>query len=107
MSALRLVIQTPDGVVFEGPVQAVVAPGLDGYFGVQPGHATMVSGIATGAVRALTPEGPRYFVVGEGLAEVHGGEFAILAEYARAAADPGDAEGILQGLRRASLPPPA
>ena len=44
--SLQLKIITPERLVFEGSVDAVRLPGLDGDFGVLDNHAPLISGIA-------------------------------------------------------------
>jgi F-type H+-transporting ATPase subunit epsilon len=52
MAALfHLSILTPEQSVFDGEVEYVEAPGTEGYFGVLPHHAPLVSGLGEGTLR--------------------------------------------------------
>ena len=48
--ALTLRILTPDGPVFDGPVEAAFLPGSGGPFEVLPGHAPIISSLEAGSV---------------------------------------------------------
>jgi F-type H+-transporting ATPase subunit epsilon len=96
---VQVSIRTPDATVFTGPADAVVAPGVDGEFGVLPRHAPLVAALQPGLL-AIRHEGDsRWFVVGDSLLEVKAGTVTILADVAQVAADPADAEQKLQELR--------
>ena len=49
--ALTLRILTPEGTVFEGPVEAVWLPGSMSSFEVLPGHAPIISALEKGEVQ--------------------------------------------------------
>ena len=46
--SFQLNIITPEKKVFEGTVESVKCPGLDGLFGILSGHAPMVSALGDG-----------------------------------------------------------
>ena len=46
--SFQLNIITPENKVFEGTVETVKCPGLDGLFGILSGHAPMVSALGDG-----------------------------------------------------------
>ncbi len=48
---MQLEIITPESKVFEGEVEAVLLPGLDGLFQVLKGHAPIISGLAKGMIK--------------------------------------------------------
>jgi F-type H+-transporting ATPase subunit epsilon len=48
---MQLEIITPESKVFEGEVEAVLLPGLDGLFQVLKGHAPIISGLAKGKIK--------------------------------------------------------
>ena len=48
---LTLILLTPQGTEYEGPVTAVYLPGSAGSFEVLPGHAPIVSTLEKGEVR--------------------------------------------------------
>lgn len=51
---LTLILLTPQGSEYEGPVSAVFLPGSAGPFEVLPGHAPIVSTLEKGEVRWRT-----------------------------------------------------
>jgi F-type H+-transporting ATPase subunit epsilon len=51
---LTLILLTPQGTEFEGPVEAVYLPGTAGRFEVLPGHAPIVSTLEKGEIRWRT-----------------------------------------------------
>jgi len=48
--SFQLNIITPENKVFEGTVETVKCPGLDGLFGILSGHAPMVSALGDGTL---------------------------------------------------------
>jgi F0F1-type ATP synthase epsilon subunit len=47
--SLELVIVTPTGEVYHGPVATVVLPGTEGDFGVLPGHERFLAPLRIGS----------------------------------------------------------
>lgn len=96
-----LEIVTPVRKVFSGQVLSLVAPGEEGYFGVLPRHAALLSSLAVGHLKVETPEKTRHFAISGGFAEVLGGNgVRILAETAEEASEI-DIERAKQALSRA------
>jgi len=46
--SFKLKVITPEKQVFEGDVDSIKCPGLDGLFGILAGHAPMVSALGDG-----------------------------------------------------------
>ena len=68
---IRLKVAAPDRLVFEGDVASVEAPAADGYLGVLPGHAPLISELGTGVLTFVDTDGEnRYLMVHQGLLEV-------------------------------------
>jgi len=64
-------IISPERVLFEGDVTAVVAPAFDGEVGILPRHAPMVTLLGTGVLRLDASEGgTRRFNVSGGFLQV-------------------------------------
>jgi F-type H+-transporting ATPase subunit epsilon len=95
-----LEIVTPVRKVFSGQVLSLVAPGEDGYFGVLPRHAAMLSSLAVGHLKVETPEKTRHFAISGGFAEVLPSGVRILAETAEESSEI-DVERAQQALQRA------
>ena len=97
--AFTLTILTPEGKVFEGAVASVTVPGMAGQFGVQTGHAPMVSALEVGIVRVSTGSSEcSYWVIAGGVMEVRPAEAVLLADLALAAENGADADQKLEML---------
>ena len=78
-----LELVTPARIIAQKNVQMVVAPGVEGLFGVLPRHASMLADLARGVVE-VHEDGKvteRYMIDG-GFADVSGESVTILAERA-------------------------
>jgi F-type H+-transporting ATPase subunit epsilon len=75
---LQLIIVTPQGTVYEGPVDSVVVPGAEGDFGVLPGHERFLAPVRIGELelRGPVPDG-HWAAVSDGFADV-GAERVVL-----------------------------
>ena len=79
----RLELVTPARIMVQQSVEMVVAPGVEGLFGVLPRHAPLLTDLARGVVE-LYQNGKvmdRYMIDG-GVADVSGESVTILAERA-------------------------
>jgi F-type H+-transporting ATPase subunit epsilon len=86
--SLELVIVTPDGEVFRGPVEAVLLPGSEGDFMVLEGHERLLSSLRIGEVEIRRPGAPLLFAaLSEGFAEVTNSEVVVTAEACELASD--------------------
>ncbi len=54
-------IITPERTVFRDEVEIVIVPAQDGYLGVLPGHAPLVTGIKIGVVK-IRRDGEEFFI---------------------------------------------
>ncbi|MDZ7373911.1 MAG: F0F1 ATP synthase subunit epsilon [candidate division KSB1 bacterium] len=81
-----LEIVTPQGVVFSDQVEAVRAPGIDGYFGVLPGHTPLMTALRVGEIRVRRKGELIRFATSGGFVEVLPRRMIILAETAEEAA---------------------
>lgn len=98
--SLQLDIVTPDSVVLSEQVDYVSAPGVEGEFGVLPGHIPFLAALATGAL-SYTIGGQKYYAfVSGGFAEVSENKVTILAESAELAKDI-DAARAMEAKKRA------
>jgi len=76
-----LAILTPERTVFEGAVEYVQVPGTEGYLGVLPNHAALITGLASGTLTMRAPGG------GEQRMSVAGGFFEVSNNRATVLAD--------------------
>jgi F-type H+-transporting ATPase subunit epsilon len=82
---LDLEIVTPERRVVAETVDEVVVPGSEGYLGVLPGHAPLLTGLGTGEVAYRVGDRFHYVAVSGGFAEVLRERVSILAETAERA----------------------
>ena len=83
---LQVRIITPERIVFDGPVDGLVATAYDGQFGILPGHAPMMVVLGIGELRLRQGERYDWFAIGEGFLHVLDDVVTILtplAEHAR------------------------
>jgi len=100
MGRLFLEIVTPEKIVVSQEVDAVVAPGTDGEFGVLPGHIHFLTGIVPGELRYNTDAGKESMAVTTGFAEVSNDKVSILVDAAEKASEI-DVERAHQAMERA------
>jgi len=79
---LSLEITTPMRMVVAEQVDEVVAPGIEGYFGVLPGHAPFLTTLGTGIVTYRIGRDEHQLAVSGGFAEVRNDKVIILADTA-------------------------
>lgn len=77
---LHLEVVTPSGVVLDLPVEEVVAPSVNGEFGVLPGHLPMLAALGTGLLHYTKNGKTEDVAVGRGFAEVLGDKAIILTD---------------------------
>lgn len=85
MASLQLDIVTPDQLVLSKEVEYVGAPGLEGEFGVLPGHIPFISALSIGGLHYKANGKTHYVFVSGGFAEVSNDKITILAESAEQA----------------------
>jgi F-type H+-transporting ATPase subunit epsilon len=79
-------ILAPDHALFEGRVRSIVAPGVDGYFGVLARHAPMVAQLGPGVLSIAKEQGDQeFFACSSGFLEIEPDQVTILADTAEAA----------------------
>jgi F-type H+-transporting ATPase subunit epsilon len=99
--AIQLVIVTPKRQILKETVSEVTMPGADGYLGVLPGHAPLITELGVGELTYRTTGGqPGLLAVIRGFAEVLPDRVSILAETAEFAEDI-DLERAQAALKRA------
>jgi F-type H+-transporting ATPase subunit epsilon len=79
---LTLEITTPTRLVVSDLVDEVVAPGIEGYFGVLPGHAPFLTTLGVGIVTYRIGRDEHQLAVAGGFAEVRNDKVIILADTA-------------------------
>ena len=80
---MLLQLVSPERVLVEEQVDEVQIPGLDGYMGVLPGHAPLLSELMPGGVLTYRAgSGEKVFAVYGGFVEVQPDRVRILADFA-------------------------
>lgn len=87
MASFHLSVVAPDRAVVETEVTSVVAPGVEGYFGVLSNHVPLVAALRAGLVEYQSPGERAYLAIGGGFCEVSNGKVTILADSASFAKD--------------------
>ena len=82
---IQLDIVTPERGVVSEAVEEVVLPGSEGYLGVRPGHAPLLTTLKIGAIEYRKGKEVRRLAVSWGFAEVLPDRVVILAEAAEKA----------------------
>lgn len=77
---LQLEIVTPDKLVVNAAVEKVQIPGKNGYLGILPKHAPLITELAVGEIRYYEDGVASNLAVARGLAEVLPDRVTILAE---------------------------
>ena len=77
---IRLDVVTPDRLVLSRDVDLVVAPGVEGEFGVLPGHCQFLSALKRGTVRYHVGEDVAQIPIDSGVAEVTATLVTILVD---------------------------
>ncbi len=79
----NLQIVTPEREIFNGPVEMVSLPGLDGSFGVLRNHAPLIAALDAGVVSIFDPDGAEEkMALGGGFFQVAQNQAMILADSA-------------------------
>ena len=97
---IQLEIVTPDRHVVHESVNSVTIPGKNGYLGILPGHAPLLSELRTGEVSYARGEAAHYLAVSWGFAEVLPTRVIILVQTAERAEEI-DVERAERALGRA------
>jgi F-type H+-transporting ATPase subunit epsilon len=98
---IQLVIVTPERQILRETVSEVTMPGANGYLGVLPGHAPLITELGIGEMTYKTTRGETgLLAVIHGFAEVLPDRVSVLAETAEFAKDI-DLSRAQQALKRA------
>jgi F-type H+-transporting ATPase subunit epsilon len=79
---VHLEIVTPEQRVLVVEVDEVRLPGVEGSFGVRPGHTPLIAALAAGELTLIQGGNAQRYAVGEGFAEVSEDHVRVLVEEA-------------------------
>jgi len=86
--SIQLVVVTPERQLLSEAVRKAQLPGADGYLGILPGHAPLISELGIGELTYKTISGQSgLLAVIRGFVEVLPGRVSVLAELAERAED--------------------
>src|ERR671916_2561062 len=84
---LRLEIVTPERQAFEGDVDSVVCPGIEGELGVLPHHAPLLTTLGIGELRIRKGGQEEFFAIAGGFLQVRPDRVVVMAETADMASE--------------------
>jgi F-type H+-transporting ATPase subunit epsilon len=99
-TSLELEIVTPEGLLFREPVDEIIAPGEEGYFGVRPGHTPMLATLGMGELSYRRGGAWHRLSCFSGWCEVLPDRVSVLADIGERASDI-DVGRAEEALRRA------
>jgi F-type H+-transporting ATPase subunit epsilon len=85
--ALQLLVVTPERKVVEASADEVELPGADGYLGILPGHAPLITLLKIGVLSYKSGGSSRAFAVSAGFVEISDDRVSVLADTAQAAGE--------------------
>jgi len=80
MATLKLEIITPTAKVFEGDVDSVQLPGVEGEMGVLPNHEALVTELNAGELVIVQNGKTQVLAIGEGFAEITGKSVGVMTD---------------------------
>lgn len=82
---LKVLVISPEAVLFEGEAVSVVAPAFDGEIGILENHAPMMSLLGNGQLRLAGAGADRSFTIEGGFLQVVDNTVRVVTERATAA----------------------
>lgn len=98
--SLELEIATPERLLVKEVVREAQIPAKEGYIGVLPGHAPLLSELGVGSLSYATAAGRFTLAVHGGFLEINGNHVRVLAERAESSKEI-DETRAMEALRRA------
>jgi F-type H+-transporting ATPase subunit epsilon len=84
-TSIDLQIVTPDRLLVHERVEEVEIPGVNGYFGVLPGHTPLLAALSVGELWYRKGQDKTYLAIAYGFAEVLPDRVSVLAQLAERA----------------------
>lgn len=96
---LKLVIVTPEGIIFDENILSATFPGIDGEFGVYPNHCFLLSLLGSGVIELVNlQQGKEYVAIDWGYVKVEKNCIDVLANGAVTISKKGK---ISEGIQKA------
>ena len=83
----QLEVATPERLLVDEQVTEAELPGKNGYLGILPGHAPLLSALGAGVLTYSAGDGSEVLAIDGGFVEVLGDHVRVLAEHAEYARD--------------------
>jgi F-type H+-transporting ATPase subunit epsilon len=80
MANLSLELATPDKLLVNEQVSEVEVPGKEGYMGILPGHAPLISELMEGVVKYTASNKTQQVTITGGFVEIIGEKVKVLAD---------------------------
>lgn len=77
---LKIQITTPEKLVLNGEASSVEIPAKEGYIGVLPGHAALLSELGEGDLRVVSGSKTETYTITGGYVEIRDDHVRVLAE---------------------------
>lgn len=87
MATFHFTIVSTNGKTFDGEVESVVLPGVEGEFGVLSAHAPLIAALKLGVLKVTQGESQKFFLVGNGYLDVANNQASVLVGLAAAIRD--------------------
>lgn len=81
----QLMVATPEDLVVDEQVTMAELPGKDGYMGILPGHAPLLSALGEGKLTYSTGGAATVLNIDGGFVEVFDDKVSVLADHAKKA----------------------
>lgn len=79
MNTYKLIISTPDGLVFEDEAEALMVRGTEGELAVMAGHIPLITAVKSGECKVLVPdESEKTATIGGGILTVQNDKTTLL-----------------------------
>jgi len=77
MATFHLKIVSTSGKAFDGDVESIVLPGLDGEFGIMASHTPLIAAVRLGLAKVTKDGVVSYYMVGNGFVDVANNEASV------------------------------
>ena len=80
-ASMEVEVISPDRKVYQGRIRSIVFPGADGFFGVLPRHAPMISLVEPGVTKVVEEGGKeRFMALARGFMEVRKNKLVFVVD---------------------------
>ncbi|HEC80409.1 MAG TPA: ATP synthase F1 subunit epsilon [Firmicutes bacterium] len=80
---IHLELITPSEIAIHRDVYSIIAPGIDGYLGILPGHTNLITSLKPGKLILKFGEEEKVLRIGSGYLEVTPAQVILLTEFVK------------------------